>query len=170
MYSHRKRLVKVLIEVKNTISYSRYSRKIRDSLGIILTTKPLYVKKNLYHRHCEPLKRCINLKDRLPLWSVPSTVEKVCMACMGRVDSNWLCHSTMIVLLVFLDVTQLSQNRPLSISFLFSAFKYTREKIINVQYNYIAKDWIRTADLWWQKQPICQLSHNLYCPIVVAKL
>ena len=25
-----------------------------------------------------------------------------------------------------------------------------------------ADDWIRTADLWCRKQPICQLSHNNY--------
>ena len=24
-------------------------------------------------------------------------------------------------------------------------------------------DWIRTADLWYQKRPLCQLSHN-HCP------
>ena len=29
-----------------------------------------------------------------------------------------------------------------------------------------ANDWIRTADLWFQKRPLCQLSHN-HCPLII---
>ena len=33
----------------------------------------------------------------------------------------------------------------------------------------LANDWIRTADLWYRKRPLCQLSHN-HCPIIFAIL
>ena len=32
--------------------------------------------------------------------------------------------------------------------------------------SFFANDWIRTADLWYQKRPLYQLSHN-HCPLYV---
>ena len=41
----------------------------------------------------------------------------------------------------------------------FRVFK-TRKQMSNINF---ADDWIRTADLWYQKQSLYQLSHN-HCP------
>ena len=34
---------------------------------------------------------------------------------------------------------------------------------------YFANDWIQTADLWYQKRPLYQLSHNHF-PMLIAEV
>ena len=50
------------------------------------------------------------------------------------------------------------KSGPFAASFyLFSSFQYSKQT--NVQHKF-ADDWSRTADLWYWKQPLNQLSHN----------
>ena len=47
---------------------------------------------------------------------------------------------------------------------LFSSFQYTVDS--KQMFNKFADDWIRTADLWYRKRPLYQLSHH-HCPLLV---
>ena len=63
---------------------------------------------------------------------------------------------------------KMGQYRPLFLYF--RLFQYTVDRKQNVQYKYIfANDYIRTADLWYQKQPFYQLSHTTTAEILYLK-
>ena len=73
---------------------------------------------------------------------------------------------------IFCFVRSLSLSLSLSLTFLmghslplfplFSSFQYTWQKTFNINFT---NDWIWTADLWSQKWPLLQVSHN-YCTIL----
>ena len=56
---------------------------------------------------------------------------------------------------------KMGHSRPLFIYFRLFNTQLTVNK--SSIYKKIANDWIRTADLWYLKQPLYQLSHN-HCP------
>ena len=51
------------------------------------------------------------------------------------------------------------KNGPFPASFSF-IFVLSIQLTVNVQYNFFANDWIRTADLWNQKRLLYQLRHT----------
>ena len=46
----------------------------------------------------------------------------------------------------------------------FFIFVFSIHLTVNVQYKFLADDWIRTADLWNRKRPLYQLSRHHHCP------
>ena len=68
--------------------------------------------------------------------------------------------------LTFLHLIEVFLNGPFSASFFFIfVFLIHSGQLTIVQYikKFFANDWIRTADHWYRKQPLYQLSHN-HCP------
>ena len=63
-------------------------------------------------------------------------------------------------------------NGPFPASFsLFSSLQYTVDSIQMLDINKkIADDWIRTADLWYRKWPLYQLSHNYFPQLFVPNI
>ena len=55
------------------------------------------------------------------------------------------------------------KNGPFPASFFF-IFVFSIQLTVNKCSINFADDWIRTADLWYQKRPLYQLSHN-HCPV-----
>ena len=59
-----------------------------------------------------------------------------------------------------IQITFFKKNGPFPASFyLFSSFQYTVDSK-QMSNNLFADDWIRTADLWYWKRPLYQLSHT----------
>ena len=68
---------------------------------------------------------------------------------------------------VQLEFTLLFQNGPFPASFFF-IFVFSTVNSKYVKFKNLADDWIQTADLWYWKQPLCQLSHN-HCPYPIYR-